>query len=188
MSSHHIVKEKQEPALLILDLADFDEEHLGQLLEWSPTILVNEESAEKLHSLGIKFDVLLTEASNSFLQDNLKVISVENNVLESAFGFLLAEGYPAVNLITGKRSMDDFRVYATQINLVIYSGNQKIYSVHSGFKKWKPAGEIITISNPPKDLQQNGLEKINDHQFKILDDGFFTLNFEQAFLFISEEI
>lgn len=42
MSSHHIVREKQEPALLIMDLNGFNDEHLGQLLEWNPTVLVNE--------------------------------------------------------------------------------------------------------------------------------------------------
>ncbi|RZK41505.1 MAG: thiamine pyrophosphokinase, partial [Pedobacter sp.] len=40
MSSHHIVREKQEPALYIHQLGNFDEEKLGQLLEWSPTVLV----------------------------------------------------------------------------------------------------------------------------------------------------
>ncbi|MFD2144372.1 hypothetical protein [Mucilaginibacter antarcticus] len=39
MSSHHIVREKQEPALLVLGLDGFDEEQLGQLLEWSPTLM-----------------------------------------------------------------------------------------------------------------------------------------------------
>ncbi|RYE01561.1 MAG: thiamine pyrophosphokinase, partial [Sphingobacteriaceae bacterium] len=143
MSSHHIVREKQEPALLILELDFFDEEHLGQLLEWSPTVLVNDDAAEKLHSLGIKFDVLLTQNKPVFLQDNLRIFLVKEDALKTGLQFLIDEKYPAVNIIAGKRSIHDFLVYADQITLVIFSNNQKIYPVKSGFSKWKAAGEMI---------------------------------------------
>ncbi len=188
MSSHHIVREKQEPALLILALEDFDEEHLGQLLEWSPTVLVNDTSAEKLQSLGIKFDVLLTGTENLPLQEHSRVIPIQENDLETGLQFLIGEKYPAVNIITGKRSIADFLVFADLITLVIFSNNQKIYPVSSGFSKWKAAGEMIVIEEIPVDLEQNGLEQINPNQFKTKADGFFTLNFAQPFLFIAEEI
>ena len=42
MSSHHIVREKQEPALLVLGLNNFSTELLGQLLEWNPTVITTE--------------------------------------------------------------------------------------------------------------------------------------------------
>lgn len=54
MSSHHIVREKQEPALLVLSMDAFDEEMLGQLLEWSPTVICSTGTAEKLDASGIK--------------------------------------------------------------------------------------------------------------------------------------
>lgn len=188
MSSHHIVREKQEPALLILELDFFEEEHLGQLLEWSPTVLVTDNAAEKLHSLGIKFDVLLTQNEPAFLQDNLRIFSVEENALKTGLQFLINEKYPAINIIAGKRSIADFLVYADQITLVIFSNNQKIYPVSSGFSKWKAAGEMIYMDEIPADLEITGLEQINPNQFKTKLDGFFTLKFSQPFLFIAEEI
>ncbi|MGI4020625.1 MAG: hypothetical protein ACRYFA_03905 [Janthinobacterium lividum] len=188
MSSHHIVREKQEPALLILELDLFDEEHLGQLLEWSPTVLVNDDAAEKLHSLGIKFDVLLTQTASTFLQDNTRTFQVEEDALKTGLQFLIDEKYPAVNIIAGKRSIGDFLIYANQITLVIFSQNQKIYPVSSGFSKWKAAGEIIYIDEIPADLEIIGLEQINPNQFKTKNDGFFMLKFNQRFLFIVEEI
>ncbi|MEX8547738.1 MAG: thiamine diphosphokinase [Mucilaginibacter sp.] len=188
MSSHHIVREKQEPALLILDLAGFDEEHLGQLLEWSPTVLVNDASAEKLQSLGIKFDVLLSETENPTLQEHLRVLPIQENALKTGLQFLVVEKYPAVNIITDKRSIANFLVFADQITLVIFSNNQKIYPVGSGFSKWKAAGETVEILQIPSDLAQSGLEQINPNQFKTKADGFFTLRFAQPFLFIVEEI
>ncbi|MGI4727412.1 MAG: hypothetical protein ACRYGB_02480 [Janthinobacterium lividum] len=188
MSSHHVVREKQEPALLILGLDDFDEEHLGQLLEWSPTVLVNETSAEKLHSLGIKFDVLLAQNKADFLQDNLRLVTVEEDALKTGLQFLISENYPAVNILTDKNSIDDFLVFADQITLVIFSQNQKMYPISSGFSKWKAAGETVFIAEIPTDLEQTGLEQISLNQYKTTTDGFFTLKFAQPFLFIAEEI
>lgn len=188
MSSHHIVREKQEPALLILDLTDFEEEHLGQLLEWSPTVLVNDGSAEKMQSLGIKFDVLLTETENRLLQEHLRVVPILENALKTGLQFLVDEKYPAVNIITGKRSMADFLVFADRITLVIFSKNQKIYPVSSGFNKWKTVGERIEIIHPPKDLSFEGLDQISQNQYQTKADGFFTLKFAQPLLFIAEEV
>ncbi len=188
MSSHHIVREKQEPALLILALDGFEEEHLGQLLEWSPTVLVNEVSAEKLQSLGIKFDVLLSETENEFLQEHLRLVQIQENALQSGLQFLIGEKYPAVNIIAGKRSITDFLPFADQITLVVFSNQQKIYPVSGGFSKWKAAGEVIEIAEVPADLEQTGLKQISQNQFKTKTDGFFTLKFAQPFLFIAEEI
>ena len=56
MSSHHIVREKQEPALLVLGLDNFPDELLGQLLEWSPTVITTSQTAEKLVVNGTKID------------------------------------------------------------------------------------------------------------------------------------
>ena len=56
MSSHHVVREKQEPALLVLGLDGFDDELLGQLLEWSPTVITTQQIAERLNAYGIKID------------------------------------------------------------------------------------------------------------------------------------
>lgn len=188
MSSHHVVREKQEPALLILALDGFDNEHLGQLLEWSPTVLATEDAAEKLHSLGIKFDILLTKTEPAFLQDNLKIVPVEEDALKVGLQFLIEKKYPAVNIITDKRSISDFFVFADQITLVIFSKNRKIYPVSSGFSKWKAAGEMIFTEEIPADFEQFGLEQINPNQFKTKADGFFKLKFAQPFLFIAEEI
>ena len=62
MSSHHIVKENQEPALLILNTEAIPFEKLQELLEWSPTVIVTESSLEKAVGWGIKIDVVLAAA------------------------------------------------------------------------------------------------------------------------------
>jgi len=64
MSSHHFVKEQQEPALLILDTS-VSYETMSPLLEWSPTVLVTELAIDAVLSWGIKVDVILATSEFS---------------------------------------------------------------------------------------------------------------------------
>lgn len=187
MSSHHIVREKQEPALLILGLDSFSDELLGQLLEWSPTVIVTPQTAEKIHAYGIKIDWIITNNTNSHLQSDIKLMPAGNDTeTEAAIKYLITHGYSAVNIITDHVQLKDFLFYIDKINMVIYYRNQKIYPVNSGFSKWKPAGETIQLISDPLQLHVNGLEQLDDNQFKTTNDGFFSLQFEQPFLFIAE--
>ena len=189
MSSHHVVREKQEPALLVLGLDNFSDELLGQLLEWSPTVITTQQTAEKLNAYGIKIDWIITTGDNEVLQSDVKLMSIGNdNLTDAALKYLVSYEYPAVNIITDELSLNDFEHFATQINLVIFSNHQKIYPVNPGFSKWKPAGEIIEILSSPIGLEFTGLEKLKDNQYKTKSDGLFSLNFDAPFLFIGETI
>jgi len=189
MSSHHIVREKQEPALLVLGLDSFSDELLGQLLEWSPTVIVTQDTAEKINAFGIKIDWVISNEASGNLQSNIKQMPAGNDSLtEAAFKYLISHGYPAVNIITDDLQLKDFLYFTDKINMVIFHGDQKIYAVNSGFSKWKPAGEIIELLSSPQQFHSGGLENIGHLRFKTTHDGFFTLQFEQPFLFIAEEI
>lgn len=68
MSSHHFVKEGQEPTVWVLG-NQYQEEVLGQLLEWSPTVVTTNDAIEKLFSLQIKIDKVFTENNNQQEQE-----------------------------------------------------------------------------------------------------------------------
>ena len=189
MSSHHVVREKQEPALLVLGLDDFSDELLGQLLEWSPTVIVTQLTAEKIHAYGIKIDWIITNEPNDFLQSDVKLMPAGTDTLaEAALKYLVTHGYPAVNIITDDLQLKDYLFYADKINMVIFHGNQKIYAVSSGFSKWKPVGETIELLSGPMQFHSSGLEALEHHRYKTTHDGFFSLQFDQPFLFIAEEL
>lgn len=190
MSSHHIVREKQEPALLVLGMDAFTDELLGQLLEWSPTIMVTDDTAEKLNINGIKVDIIVgsTQVTED-LQSDIKYIRAgENDFTQAALNYLVANKYPAVNVVTDDFVMNDYLAFADQINLVVYCGNKKIYPVTSGFTKWKPAGESIELMSNAGNLQVTGLQKINESEYQTLADGFFSLQFDTPSIFIAEDI
>jgi thiamine pyrophosphokinase len=188
MSSHHIIREKQEPALLVLSLNDFSDEMLGQLLEWSPTLITTPLTAEQINSQGIKVDMIIADDADLSLQEDVKLIPAANTPIKAALDFLLENDYKAVNIITGKILLDEFIPYAGKINLVIFSDNKKIYPVTSGFSKWKPAGENIKILSVADGLKVTGLEPVEGNSYKTATDGFFTLDFHGAFVFIAEDI
>lgn len=189
MSSHHIIREKQEPALLIINLENFDHEHLGQLLEWSPSVIVSDKLYEITDSMGIKIDgVLTTEGDNHFeIQSNTQVINTGPDQLEDALKFLISEEYPAVNIITNEFHTKDYTLFTDFIDLVIYNGNKKIFPVKPGFSKWKPAGEKVELLQEVTELQTANLKHIEPAVFETERDGFYTLIFEQPVIFIAED-
>ena len=189
MSSHHIVREKQEPALLVLGLDNFPDELLGQLLEWSPTVITTPQTAEKLAAYGIKIDWIITDGSQEVLQSDVKLMSAGNdNLTDAALKFLAWNEYPAVNIITDSFDLKDFKPFANKIGLVIFHHNKKIFPVNPGFSKWKPAGENITILTQGVDFEQKGLLQTSVNTFKTSGDGLFSLHFDAPFLFIAEDL
>ncbi len=192
MSSHHIVREKQEPALLIFDLTEFNEEYLGQLLEWSPMIMVPLALFEKVISLGIKVDAVLAQEDPNLLyfQEHVKVVSCDENILDCALKYLVAEGFPAVNVISNHFKANEYQFYTDLIDLVIFKGNQKIFPVKSGFSKWKATGETITVlqESLTSQLSTSGLTLIEGGNYRTDKDGFYSLTFQNPYIFIAEEL
>lgn len=188
MSSHHIVREKQEPALLILSLEGFEYENLGQILEWSPTVIVQQDIYELADSLAFKIDVLISRDPHFSTQENTRLIITDTDPIEDAFKFLVGEQYTAVNVITDKFLLKDFALFVDDIDIVVFMGDKKIFPVRSGFSKWQPAGEQVEILHEVHNLQTSGLRKIENGGFETEKDGFYSLIFEQPFIFISEFI
>lgn len=69
MSSHHIVRENQEPALVVADFHALDSEQLGQLLEWSPMIVTDAANVDFLLAEGIKVDIVFGASSARIAQE-----------------------------------------------------------------------------------------------------------------------
>ncbi|WP_333866752.1 thiamine pyrophosphokinase [Sphingobacterium sp.] len=191
MSSHHIVRENQEPALLIEDLSLIDEEDLGQLLEWSPTIVIEEETIDLLDARGYKFDIVFTKNSINGSQENLKLISYGIDFLKVAIEYLIAHHYKAVNIVTEQLDINYFRPYLERINIVLFSRGIRYYYVTTGFTKWKPAGERIQIeaAHVDEEIVHKGLIKISENEYEVENDGLFVLQFSQEkYILIGEKI
>ena len=187
MSSHHIVREKQEPALYIHCLGNFDEEYLGQLLEWSPSLIVNSSEFEKVISLGLKVDMVVNPEPSHIFQENTKFISTEDSDRNTVLQYLIAEQYPAVNLIDAEGGLEDLEQFIPQINIVVFTETQKTYAIKSGFKVWKPSGALFQIYSTDH-FNHSNLNPEAENKFRVINDGFVEFNFEAPFLFLSETL
>jgi thiamine pyrophosphokinase len=163
MSSHHIVRDDQEPALIIANGAECAQELLGQLLEWSPFVIVLDAAIERVFDLGIKVDVLLGDFDRGFNPEYFKekqypleiVYAPDQNKtdLEKAFDYLIEKGHKAANVVwaTGKRAdhtitnITNIVRFKDQLKIVIIDDHSKIFLLPKKFEKWYTKDSILSL-------------------------------------------
>ena len=163
MSSHHIVRDDQETALIIANGASCDPELLEQLLECSPLVIVLDSAMERVMKLDIKVDVLLGDFDRNFDADYYKknqyAIEIVHTPdqsktdLEKAFDYLYERKIPAVNVIwaTGKRTdhtitnLTNIVRYREKLKIVILDDHSKVFLLSKKFEKWYTANTPISL-------------------------------------------
>jgi thiamine pyrophosphokinase len=163
MSSHHIVRDDQEPALIIANGASCHPELLGQLLEWSPLVIVLDSAMERVMQLDIKVDVLLGDFDRGFdpeiyqtSQYPIEIVhthDVNKADLEHAFDYLINRKIPAVNVVwaTGRRAdhtisnLTNIVRYRDLLKIVILDDHSKVFLLPKKFEKWYPANTPISL-------------------------------------------
>lgn len=163
MSSHHIVRDDQEPALIIANGAACHEELLGQLLEWQPLVIVLDSAIERVIKLNIKVDVVLGDFDRDFNPEEITATQYPIEIihkpdqnktdLEKAFDYLIERGIPAVNVVwaTGRRAdhtitnLTNMVSYRNLLKIVIHDDHSKIYLLPQKFQKWYPAKTNISL-------------------------------------------
>lgn len=189
MSSHHIVRENQEPALIVAAIDVLDSEYLGQLLEWSPSVFADDYTVDFLLAERIKVDFLISEQlqSPSVLQDQIQIIPQQDGLLPDALAYLIAHNYKAVNLLCGELPSDLTR-FAEEINIVLFVNGVRYVFVREGYEKWKRGGDQVFVAEDRlKSLQ--GLRKTGLNTFEVETDGFISLVFNtRDFVLVGEDI
>lgn len=163
MSSHHIVRDDQEPALIIANGAACDPELLGQLLEWSPLVIVLDSAIDRVMKLDIKVDILLGDFDRDFdpekyktSQYPLEIVHTPDQTktdLEKAFDFLIQKGHKAVNVVwaTGKRmdhtlhNLTIAALYQDMLKIVFFDDHSRAFLLPKKFQKWYSKDTILSL-------------------------------------------
>ena len=163
MSSHHFVKEQQEPAVFILNPSGINFESVTPLLEWSPTVLVDQESVDLVLSWGIKIDVVLATSSfqkgNSHLLEEqypLRFLTVSAlSGLEEGLHYLLASQHKGVHLVGfNHQNHQELEEKTRHLDLTLVDGDWKYYPVKGGkFSKWFAPSEIRLLATENQPLE-----------------------------------
>ncbi|MEL7145408.1 MAG: hypothetical protein AAFO69_03500 [Bacteroidota bacterium] len=199
MSSHHIVRDEQEPALLIAGFSMNQKEDIGQLLEWSPTVIAMENSINDLITLGVKVDVAVVPEDQKnhwqevlqfqqpvrFLHANGEQVSVIAGIIQH----YLDQNYKTFHLLSNQMTVFTFinlcQYFKYKAELVFINESQKV-TVHQvgSYKKWLTAGESISVFpiEDPTYLRTTGFTENLDNQmireeiqFVTADEGLVTL-------------
>jgi hypothetical protein len=194
MSSHHIVRENQEPALLILNAQAISFEKIQELLEWMPTVVVFHTAVNTVLSWGIKVDVVIvpysdTDAWRAKLIDQapLKLISFnpQDDPILTAFYFLNASKATGVNVLLGdKADLLKLETFA-RLDVEAYVDNVRWCLARSGqIEKWYPAGARLFVF-PDSTIEK--LAQFSSGQLNVNHDGIVALKAGQPF-WLGEEL
>ena len=190
MSSHHFVKEGQEPALLIIDRITFTS--IEPLLEWAPLVMVEESLLDNVLGWGIKIDVALVRPESIeltrqklLLQAPVKILShhAGDDPIRTALYFLISLKQSSVN-ITGSWTPELVALaedFLPRISISLIDNNLKWSGRLSGsFEKWLPAGTEFHVRSQHRPVVIEGVRETGS-AFQTTSDGVVKLRFDGPF-------
>lgn len=194
MSSHHFVKEKQEPALFIFSEESLDLNLLGQLLEWSPYIVVDEHSLYILNHEPIKIDLVIQrdlsdEEIHTWIEHQSDIRTIPLNTTEEKLEFVLnlleKENHSAISFIgLSLESFKKLKRLNLKMDLINYLPTSKSFFIEHDFVKWKEKDSIFKIDG---DVKNSKNLILNSGGWKVQEDGLVEIHVTQKTI-ISEII
>ena len=159
MSSHHFVKEGQEPALIVLGWPKEGLNLLGEFLEWSPNLIIHCKLISHFTACSVKFDGLILDESNP--NDVREFLPVELYPIEKGIHqFEFSE----IDVVLGHKSdltqsWSDFEDHPGRIYWFV--DNKKYYKLEGTvFEKWFLKDERVELwLDSNVDLQTHGFVK-----------------------------
>jgi hypothetical protein len=193
MSSHHFVKEGQEPALFIYEAISFSQ--VESLLEWAPLVITRSSQVERVINWGIKIDVVLLDSDDNTIDEMLrtqfpvqKVVLPQNvDIMQGLRSVLEADHQRNITIATGDASslMRDWRP-ADDIDAItiIDTKNRWLGIAHQSFSKWYPASTTLVLFPEQVVSTVNG-EARSANTITTVGDGVVSI-FRQSFFWVGE--
>jgi hypothetical protein len=188
MSSHHFVKEGQEPALFIVDAISLAT--VEPLLEWAPLVMVSGQAAAHVLAWGIKIDVAVTPAdmeeplkSMLLSQGPIKMLVANAGDLDTALHFLIDLKQPGVSIVINNPTplFGLLEHFLPQLNINLVTPQLKWSGIASGiYKKWFPAKSQLWLHSKAPMPAVPGLAQAGQY-YEVLKDGQVTIAAEWPF-------
>jgi hypothetical protein len=188
MSSHHFVKEGQEPALYIHEAISFSQ--VESLLEWAPLVITRSSQVERVINWGIKVDVVLIEKQDPVVDELLVsqfpvrtiTVSESSSLVSAVRERLNSDHQPNITIACreGQSLLNDWRPANNETVTVIDTKHRWIAVGQHSFSKWLPAAtrllifpEHITFRAEGAHHASNALTTIRDGVITIYSTEFF---------------
>lgn len=158
MSSHHFVKDGQEPALIIANGQSCEYDLLTQVLEWCPLVVACDGAFNRLSELSITPDVIIGDGDslgNATIPIHTKLIldhNQENTDLEKAIDYIISLGYDKAVILWGTglsldHTLNNCFTLAKypKMSIVMYDDHSKCFLLPKEFKKVYKKNQIISL-------------------------------------------
>ncbi|MCC5920587.1 MAG: hypothetical protein LAT68_10695 [Cyclobacteriaceae bacterium] len=183
MSSHHFVREGQEPGILILNYHESLGESLGQLLEWSTGLYLTESALSNFPAELIKVDGVILRKETTSLVDTfpppIELINAPTSrQLEVGIRHFKEKKYPGIYLFAHSDIIPQLEEWVSEhfsITLINQDGKgNRLTDIH---KKWYAQGQFIrSVSNLqeyPNLIKVGMIDKM--HQYEVKEEGFVKI-------------
>jgi hypothetical protein len=187
MSSHHFVKENQEPALILAE--QFDLTEVSGLLEWSPCIVAFPAAFESvaLHGLHIDFAINYDSTSTSLAERPVDFQLLTSGVdlksmLDVSLSVLMARNCTHINIWTSQPEAALRLLEGTHstLGLAVVDRTHAWARISSGkFSKWLPSGYMLSYRGPGPAAIQNG--NLSGAVITAVKDGLVTVQSPSSF-------
>ena len=190
MSSHHFVKEGQEPALYIHDVIPF--EQVGALLEWAPIVITRSSQVEQVISWGIKVDVVLMETEDAdvltLLETQAPVRILPPAKLSVSLNEVLMADHQRNITVTAtdlQQFLDLAPSLSTDVLTVVTPEIRWVSASHPTFGKWLPAGSVLLLYPQILACTVRGGE-LQGGRIVVESDGLVEITAEKSVFWVGE--
>ncbi len=184
MSSHHIIRDNQEPALLLIHPEEVNETVIDALLEWAPLVICTEEALPFILKKGIKIDALLVEDVQldwrGLLEYQWPVEIIDFSNERGLLQFILKRGIQILNMIGSFADLNYFDLqHLNEIaHPLIFNEHYKYHFQTKGnFEKWMSPGRGIIVRplNEPSFVCISNAEEIGELRYQAIKEGIVSI-------------
>ena len=148
MSSHHFVRENQEPGLYIDEWFAGAEQLLEELAQWAPKIIVHEQVLDHVLETGTKIDVVLFTDNKATIEEKTRfqfpIELVEaTNSLEANIRFIEQHYINRIHIISLKTPEEI--TFETKAKLTFFNSTSFFFNIEKGFEKWMAEGTTFEV-------------------------------------------
>lgn len=188
MSSHHVIRDEQEPPILVFQL-NKNWEELSDLLGWSPTVVINPELSDLFDSKQTKFDGYLSAEEVNNGRNESDFIYDSSNLSVSLIEWVVHKKYTAINIFCNYNLMKsifrEMKDLSLPIPIIFFTENGKFTLIPSQkFKKWYPSNYKINILNDDLEKVENLVK--DEAAYNVEEDGFIKIQIAGNILLIKE--
>ena len=149
MSSHHVIRDEQEPPVLILD-DSFDMNVLDELLGWAPLVWIDHQLLKWFKARKTKIDGLIYKVEESIEMDRDETVNYpvyayrEDEITQFLFKLAHQKDFTAINVFcnNGRKALIIEQLkqrYSMDLPINIFSsGGKTIISNKKEIRKWYP--------------------------------------------------